>query len=258
MSNTPRSGDEPGHWLVSPLGRYVLDWESGQIDAAVADIFGFNALQIGLAQHDFLRANRMALRARVGQKGSASPDPLAVHCLPTALPFAGQSVDLIVLPHVLEFTDDPHQVLREVERVLIAEGRLIICGFNPLSLWGLRRQARRPAHFPWTGRYLSLPRLKDWLSLLGFEIEHTQFGCYAPPFEEQKWLRRWEFTEQAGRRWWKFSGAVYMLRAVKRVPGMRLITPSWQKKPLRNKALQPIVRTIPRTIPRKTPEGNPQ
>ena len=87
-----------------------------------------------------------------------------------------------------------------------------------------------------------------WLSLLGFEIESCQFGCYAPPFEQQKWLQRWQFTEQAGRRWWKFSGAVYMLRAVKRVPGMRLITPCWQKKTLRNKALQPVVRKTPKEI----------
>ena len=134
------------------------------------------------------------------------------------------------------------------QRVLIAEGQIVICGFNPLSLWGLRKQARRRESFPWRGRYLALPRLKDWLSLLGFEIESCQFGCYAPPFEQQKWLQRWQFTEQAGRRWWKFSGAVYMLRAVKRVPGMRLITPCWQKKTLRNKALQPVARKTPKEI----------
>lgn len=243
LSNTPRNRDELGPWLASALGRYVLEWESAQIDAAVADIFGFNALQIGLTQHDFLHANRMALRARVGLGAE-----IAVQCHPEQLPFANQSVDLIVLPHVLEFTEDPHQVLREVERVLIPEGQLVISGFNPLSLWGLRKQAGRPTHYPWTGRYLSLPRLKDWLNLLGFSIDTSQLGCYVPPFEEQKWLQRWQFTERAGRRWWKFSGAVYMLRAVKRVPGLRLITPNWQKKTLRDKALQPIARKTPKEI----------
>ena len=240
---------ELARWLRSPLGRYVVDWESTQIDSEVADIFGFNAVQIGLPQQDFLRANRIAMRARIGLGETTHPAaPVAAQCLPEALPFAGQSIDLVVLPHVLEFSADPHQVLREVERVLIAEGQIVICGFNPLSLWGLRKQARRRENFPWRGRYLALPRLKDWLSLLGFEIESCQFGCYAPPFEQQKWLQRWQFTEQSGRRWWKFSGAVYMLRAVKRVPGMRLITPCWQKKTLRNKALQPVVRKTPKEI----------
>ena len=249
LSNRPLTEQELAHWLRSPLGRYVVDWESTQIDSEVADIFGFNAVQIGLPQQDFLRANRIAMRARIGLGDTAQPAaPVAAQCQPEALPFAGQSIDLVVLPHVLEFSADPHQVLREVERVLIAEGQIVICGFNPLSLWGLRKQARRRESFPWRGRYLALPRLKDWLSLLGFEIESCQFGCYAPPFEQQKWLQRWQFTEQAGRRWWKFSGAVYMLRAVKRVPGMRLITPCWQKKTLRNKALQPVVRKTPKEI----------
>lgn len=222
-------------WLVSPQGQYVLDWETQQIDQAVSDIFGFNALQIGLPQIDLLRSNRMALRIRLG-----SGNPVAVACLPTALPIANQSVDLVVLPHLLEFSSDPHQILREVERILIPEGQLIITGFNPLSLWGLTKQARRGKGFPWNGNYLSPARVKDWLKLLGFDVDRSNFGCYAPPFEQQKWLQRCGITETAGRRWWKFSGAVYMLRAVKRVHGMRLITPNWRKKALGTKALRPI------------------
>lgn len=222
-------------WLASPQGRYVLDWEMQQFDAAVTDIFGFNALQIGLPQCHLLRANRMSLRRKAGPTG-----PVDVFCEPAALPIAGQSADLVVLPHVLEFADDPHQILREVERILRPEGQLIITGFNPLSLWGLKRHARRSEEFPWNGSYLSPTRVRDWLKLLGFDAERGQFGCYAPPCEQQKWLQRWHFTESAGRRWWKFSGAVYMLRAVKRVHGMRLITPNWRDQSVRAKALRPI------------------
>lgn len=222
-------------WLASPQGQYVLSWETRQIDEAVSDIFGFNALQIGLPQLDLLHSNRMALRLRIG-----TGSPVAVNCLATALPIANQSVDLVVLPHLLEFSEDPHQILREVERILIPEGQLIITGFNPLSLWGLTKQARRGKGFPWNGNYLSPTRVKDWLKLLGFEVDRSNFGCYAPPFEQQKWLQRWRISETAGRRWWKFSGAVYMLRAVKRVHSMRLITPNWRKKALGTKALRPI------------------
>lgn len=213
----------------------MLAWETRQIDDAVADIFGFNALQIGLPQRELLQANRMALKLRIG-----SGNNVAIRCDPMALPIANQSIDLVVLPHVLEFAADPHQILREVERVLIPEGQVIITGFNPLSLWGLRRRLRRTSSFPWNGSYLSPLRLKDWLMLLGFDVDRGNYGCYAPPCEQQQWLQRWRFLETAGRRWWKFSGAVYMLRAVKRVHGMRLITPNWRKKPVRAKGLRPI------------------
>mgnify|MGYP001764707741 CR=1 FL=1 len=71
-------------WLESAQGRYVLDWEGGRADAAVADVFGFNALQLGLPYHDFLRANRIPMRQKAGDSG-----PVDVLCEFTALPFAG-------------------------------------------------------------------------------------------------------------------------------------------------------------------------
>lgn len=222
-------------WFASAPGRYVLDWEQACLDESVADIFGFNALQIGLPQCNFLRASRIPLRQKAGLAAGSD-----IVCDPRALPFAANSVDLVILPHMLEFSEDPHQILREVERVLIPEGQLIVVGFNPYSLWGLRKVVRRSGDFPWRGSYLSLQRLRDWLKLLSFDVERGSFGCYLPPVDQQKWLNRWYFMERAGRRWWNISGAVYMLRAVKRTHGMRLITPNWKKKAVRAKALRPI------------------
>lgn len=222
-------------WLETPQGRYVLDWEQKTLDAMVADVFGFNALQCGLPQRDFLRSNRIPLRQKAAESGIVD-----VRCELTALPFASHSTDLIVLPHVLEFSDDPHQILREAERVLIPEGQIILIGFNPLSLWGVRKAIKRSGDFPWQGNYLSAPRLKDWLKLLGFEVDTGTFGCFAPPCDGQKWLQRWHFLEAAGHRWWDFSGGVYVLRAIKRTHAMRLITPNWRKKPVRAKALRTV------------------
>lgn len=222
-------------WLASPTGRYVLDWEQQQLDAVVVDIFGFNALQIGLPQGDFLRANRIPLRQKAGSFGTVD-----VRCDCIALPFASASIDLVVLPHILEFADEPHQILREVERILMPEGQVLIVGFNPLSLWGVKRRIKHSDRFPWNGNYLSVNRLRDWLKLLGFEVDRGTLGCYVPPVEQQKWLRRWRFLEGAGRRWWSFSGGIYILRAIKRTPGMRLITPNWRNKPVRAKALRPV------------------
>lgn len=226
-------------WLLSPQGRYALDWERARIDEAVADVFGYNALQLGLPQIDLLAHNRIPFRQRVGPP--AADGRTDVDCDLRQLPIAANSIDLVVLPHVLEFDEEPHQILREVERALIPEGQVVITGFNPLSLWGVRRYLPpRAAEFPWQGQYLSLRRIKDWLQLLGFEVGPGSFGCYAPPCRTARWLQRWHFMEGAGRRAWPFAGGVYLVRAIKRVHGMRLVRPAWRNDKARAKALSPI------------------
>jgi SAM-dependent methyltransferase len=226
-------------WLESPQGRYILDWESARIDDAVADIFGYNALQLGLPQLDLLRENRIPFRQSAGEPGTRVP--VSVNCDLRQLPFAANSIDLVVMPHVLEFYDDPHQILREVERILIPEGQVVITGFNPFSSWGLRRYLPGGhTGFPWCGRYLTATRARDWLQLLGFEVERPTFGCHAPPMQTRKWLHRWQRLDAAGERAWPFVGGVYLLRAIKRVHSMRLILPRWQGSARRTKALAPI------------------
>jgi len=139
----------------------------------------------------------------------------------------------VVLPHVLEFAAEPHQVLREVERVLIPEGQVIICGFNPASMWGMRQGLQRlgsHGYLPAAGEFISMPRMKDWLKLLNLSVGGSHFGCYAPPFRSAKWLDRFAMMEGAGGRWWPYLGAVYIVHAIKRVKGMHLIGPAWNKK----------------------------
>jgi SAM-dependent methyltransferase len=229
-------------WLTSPLGAYLLQWEQRYLDTVVADVFGFHAVQLGLPELDALRANRMPHRWRAdsAQPLSAGVSPsqplsaVSLNCHFDALPFDSQSLDLVVLPHALELARDPHLTLREVERVLRPEGRVVIIGFNPTSLWGLRQRgsnARRylglgPSHsrfLPHDGELIAYRRLRDWLRLLSFEVETGRFGCYRPPITSEKWLTRFEWMEPAGDRWWPVLGAVYALTAVKRVRGMRLV-----------------------------------
>jgi len=220
-------------WLETPQGRYVRAWEQDKLDAVVADIFGFNALQIGFPEMETLRANRMPFHISCCAQQSAMLRSDAHH-----LPFATNSLDLVVLPHVLEFDANPHQILREVERVLVPEGSVVVAGFNPFSLWGMRRAlARRGGPPPWQGHYLSVPRLRDWFALLGFETRSGEFGCFAPPMTQEKWLTRWQFMEPAGDRWWSFAGAVYVLQAIKRQHGMRLVMPKWKERMAQAKAL---------------------
>jgi SAM-dependent methyltransferase len=229
-------------WLDSPPGRYVLDWQQSHLDAAVGDVFGFHAVQCGEPALDGLRANRMPHRVRALR----ASDPLPGHPGPRVrvehfeeLPFDAQSIDLVVLPHVLEFALDPHQVLREVDRVLRPEGRLIVTGFNPVSLWGARqlvpRALARPV-LPRAGPVIGVPRLRDWCKLLSFEMERARYGCWRPPCRTQQWLERTRFMERAGDRWWPICGAVYMVSAIKRVRGMRMVGPAW-KRPAKGRAI---------------------
>lgn len=224
-------------WFETPRGRYVLDWELGQFDSAVDDVFGFNAVQVGLPQVDFLRGNRIAFKSRLAAEAGGG-----IVAEPRRLPLATQSIDLLVLPHVLEFSEQPHQILREAERVLMPEGSIVISGFNPLSLWGVKRALDRNSRdYPWCGKFIGLPRLKDWFALLGFEINGGRFGCYAPPFGPTRWMER-SFMERAGDRWWPIAGGVYVVRAIKRVVGMRLVTPLWRDRQMKKAALVQIAR----------------
>lgn len=267
---------ERHHWLETPEGDAILAWERARIDAMVADLFGFNALQIGHSDLDLLRANRIPYRHRcespeawlTAQVPEADAGVSRSLCDFHALPFASNSMDLVLMPHVLEFAADPHQVLREVERILIPEGRLILFGFNPFSLWGLARQlpqwhnnkqraagaAARP-RYPFDGQFIAVPRLKDWLQLLGMEIERGAFGAYLPPGLSPAWQHRLHFLDAAGDRWWGFAGGVYLLQAVKHVCSMHLITPNWRNKSPPLRAFKPATSSQRQTSERVIREG---
>ena len=190
-------------------------------------------------------APRTALPGRGGQSAPASGPQgrSTIWCDMLELPFEAQSVDLLVLPHTLEFTHDPHGLLREAERVLMPEGQLVILGFNSLSLWGVRQSLSRMTQtqfVPSAHDLIAFTRLKDWIKLLGFELDRGRFGCYRPPLLADKWLGRWSFMEAAGDRWWPIFGAVYMITAIKRASGIRLIGRPWANKPALTPPLAPV------------------
>lgn len=239
-------------FLRSPQGRYVLDWEQQHLDAAVADIFGYHALQLGLPEVDALRENRMPLRFCAADRlhdGDGEHCDLTVLNRYEELPFASHSIDLVVMPHILEFAAEPHQVLREVDRVLVPEGHVVITGFNPLSLWGLRQYLTRVGmapYLPREGQFISLPRIKDWLKLLSFDVNRGRFGCYLPWVGSERWLQRWRFMDKAGDRWWPVLGSIYMVTAVKRVRGMRIIGAVKRRPELLRPALAPTASRVAR------------
>ncbi len=233
-------------WFETPPGRYLLDWERARFDEAVADIFGYHALQLGLPVLPGLQNNRMPHRwlAVDGPETRAPVTALATDF--AALPFAESSLDLVLLPHALELSPDPHATLREVARVLVPEGSVVVSGFNPASLWGMRQRRARwyrrlgmgELYLPDAGEFIGFWRLRDWLKLLSFEVESVRFGCYRPSVGSEAWLNRFEWMDRAGGRWWPIFGGVYFLVAVKRVRGMRLMGAGW--KPAKARVIAPV------------------
>lgn len=225
-------------WFETPPGRYLLAWEQAEFDRAVSDIFGYHALQLGRPELDALQANRMPHKwlALSDPDAPAAAGRPAMFTDYAALPFEENSLDLVVLPHSLELHVDPHAMLREVERVLVPEGKLVLCCLNPASLWGLRQQRAHlyqrlgfgELFLPAAGEFIGWRRLRDWLRLLNFEVESSSFGCWRPALGTEKWLDRFEWMDRLGERWWPIFGAVYFLVAVKRVRGAKLIGPAWR------------------------------
>ena len=236
------------NWLQTPAGHYFIEREQAWLDRVVPDLFGFRAVQLGTRRVDGLRESRIPHKAYCAQALFGQVDA----CFEFEdLPFESQSIDLLVLPHVLEFSSDPHQLLREAERVLMPEGRLILTGFNPMSLWGLRHWVlkRRWPVWPEGCEPITLNRLKDWLKLLSIEPETGRFGGYRFPAFSDKNLSRFEFMEHAGDRWWPVCGGAYYLCAVKRVRGMRLVGPEFKNKNASMKQLKPAAQKVLQKTP---------
>lgn len=270
-SNSPNllNGDSWEAWLASPPGQYVLSQEQQWFDKTVVDVFGFNAIQIGLPQLHSLRENRMPMRALLAESGNylnpvkADVDAPSWHVIEglfDELPFAAESVDLLVLPHVLEFANDPHHILREADRVLVPEGRLILTGFNPASLWGIRQYLGRlvgKPFLPREGQFINLLRVRDWLKLLNFSLDRGHFACYKFPVQGESAMNRMNYLEPMGNRWWPIFGAVYMVSAVKRHPGMRLVGRVSQKRSQVLRQLNPVVESkIQPTVPHTQHEAH--
>jgi SAM-dependent methyltransferase len=231
-------------WFDTPLGQSLQAVEAHRLRAVLPSLYGTVALQLGrIGKLDLLDACVAPTRILIAEEAALYRPNGAVEQRLTglrtvgmraesdALPLDERSVDVALLPHTLDFSDDPHPVLREVSRVLRPEGHVVILGFNPMSLWGMRRLiARRPRAVPWSGHFFRLARVKDWLALLDFECTDGGMLYYRPPLAGERAMERLYFMEQAGDRWWPLMAAVYLLVAKKRVFGMTPLPIAWKSR----------------------------
>lgn len=226
----------------------LLEEERVCLEQLVHRYFGYYMLQIGSIGGELpsLVPGRLHSRIMVAPERPALSSSCWIQGAPDRLPVASDSVDVVLLLHTLDFYPDPHQTLREVERVLIPEGRLIVVGFNPWSLWGVRRLlGSRSGSTPWNGRFLSVGRIHDWLSLLGFRIETTKPLLFRPPLRQRVLMDRLDLLERSGKRWWPALSAVYVVEAVKQVSTLTPIKPLWKlgRPIMGGSAIEPTTRS---------------
>jgi SAM-dependent methyltransferase len=213
-------------WYGTLAGQDLLDAIKGSLDRVLPGLFGYYALQVGCvsAETDMLEYSRVKHRLYV----DVVRDQTQVMGVPEALPLQGDSIDLVLLMHSLDFTRDPHRILREVDRVLIPEGHVVVVGFNPVSLYGLWKGfllwQRR---VPWCGRFYSGARIRDWMSLLGLETLDVQHVGFRPPIQRPGLSQRLEVLERMGMVAAPYFGAVRILLAQKRVATLTPIRPRW-------------------------------
>jgi ribonuclease HI len=168
-----------------------MAWEAAHFDGLVADIFGYNAVQLGVPDPTSC--------APTGCLSASGPGPAMCLSKPiTPLCLLRPAVSIWWSAPCLEFAVKPHQVLREVERVLVPEGHVLIAGFNPISLFGLKRLvAGKCGAYPWRGQFCRR-RLKDWLALLSFETGSQASGCFVPALEQKAWIDRLNCLDRVG------------------------------------------------------------
>jgi Methylase involved in ubiquinone/menaquinone biosynthesis len=224
-----RTGCDSRTWYRRPLGVLLEAAERAELERVLDSLFGYHLLQVGQFGGDGpLAANRIPHHIVLNPGCAQNRGGATLYGDPTCLPIVSDSLDVIVLLHTLESEDDPHQVLREVDRTLIPEGHLVVLGFNPVSLWGLSRMLRASKDpVPWCPRFFSQAQVKAWLSLLGFEMIESYSFFYKPAFRRHILMRRAQFLERIGSRLWPFMGGVYLLLAKKRVIAVTPIRPQW-------------------------------
>lgn len=218
-------------WLESGPGRSILDVESRAVSRGLINLFGYHLVQVGnLAGFDAMAQSRVLHRLVVALDGDPVPAEYpAIRGRACSLAIDSDSVDVIVMPHVLEFEREPHDALREALRVLVPEGHLIIAGFNPWSLLGLWRAVPRASSTaPWRGQFLAQRRVREWLSVLGFEVLGNSPCFFKPPLRNQRVLRRLDLFEAVGARMLPMCSAAYVLVARKRVTTLTPIRPRWK------------------------------
>ena len=238
-------------WLKTPAGDFVINQEKQKCAQLVPSRYYARSLQIGLPWANYCESIAVSSRFVIDTEypktteqqatSDAMPRVETITDRPdnndcyyaisssSALPFAEKTHDLIILPHTLDGCPDPHEVLRQTSQILVAEGCIVIIGFNLISFYGMTKLFKNKHD---DSHYYRVGRIQDWLALLGFDLLGAAMMVYRPPIDSQKWRDRLAFVEHIGDRWWPGLGGVYVIVGRKRnmaVTTMQKSTHKWHR-----------------------------
>lgn len=226
----------PKAWNELPVGNELKSQVESSLHDSCRSFFGYHLVRIGCLSREVNLANctinhRIDVVNEHCVREQAEHTPSQVIADSHELPFSEGGIDAVILAHELDFSRDPHQILREVDRVLIPNGHVVIVGFNPFSLAGIFR------FLPFStnkivreARFFSRFRIKDWLNLLGFEIiEQHQLAFSSLLFKKK--YRIFSGLERLCRKYLPIFASVYVVVAKKRVVPLSLIKPKWKPSP---------------------------
>lgn len=213
-------------WIESPYAEQYMSAERPHWQQALKQLTGPKVLQVGnlLEQkviEDIDLPQLILSDTEVSCQASRDIECDLLAADPAFLPFQAESISSVILPHILEMHALPHQVLREVHRVLIPDGCLILTGFNPHSLLGAQRRLRLKNVLE--GQYYGSKRVIDWLQLLGLEVVCNAKYQYAPLTKSPRLNTGLNFINAMGSRWLPMFGGGYMITAKKREVGITLV-----------------------------------
>ena len=218
--------DYSEQWYQTFSGQNSLKIIDALCDEAMSEIFGYYSLQMGFlsSHHDLLSNSRITagfslveknllnltseFDADIKEKNKNDLDRIThnksnnlIISTNEQLPVETDNIDLVIATHALELSSDPHQVLREIDRVLVPEGHCIIIGFNPFSLMRIGRLLK-PEFYKRTQtndvKMRSAHRVRDWFSVLGFEVLDVHHFGFRPGVKNQKVFERLSWLEKLG------------------------------------------------------------
>lgn len=236
-------------WLSEHfLGNSLLNSEQKMLSTMLAKHFGKHALLIGVPhQAILLTTTPQPMHTILSPWPHRDQKALYVEADFKELPIFSGSIDLVILPHTLEFVDNPRQLLAEACRIVKPEGLIVICGFNPISAWGAQKKLTK-SPTKWSGGYIHPNTVKAWLRLVDFKMEQQSFLMYRPPMRHHGLYTKLAFLEQIGQKIFPFLGGVYILVARAKVIPLTPIKLQW-KQQLSSIGITPTISThMRRTI----------
>lgn len=240
MVKTYRTVQQWDHWLTHYLGSSLLESEKQFLKSSLAGCYGKHVLLIGVPhQHALLECSVMINQVLLTPLINKHKHYKCIESEYHKLPIAPGSVDLVIVPHTMDFLDNPRQLLMEACKVVKPEGLIIIMGFNPISPWGFKKWWSKSKHMPWLGAFINAKKVKNWIKLADFELVKQDMLLFRPPLTHQGLFKKMKFLEWLGKKVYAPFGGVYVLTAQAKTIPLTPIKLHWKQ------TISPLQATLP-------------